>query len=107
MTSNASLPGPPPRAHNIGGDSHCVEAQNVLVPTAAALAAQYKYWLENTIVQKFRDKYNQADARLDLAALAAAASQVIESPCTNTYKISQGKSRSDIYLHDRILTQHS
>ena len=81
-----------------GRDSHCVEAGNSLIPTAATLAAQYKYWLENSIVQMFRDKYNQADARLNLAALAAAASQVIESPCTNTYKISQGKSTS-MYPH--------
>jgi hypothetical protein len=93
MTSNASS------LANIGGDSHCVdsvEAGNVLVPAPASLAAQYKHWLENSIIQQFRDKYNQADARLDLAALGAAASQVIESPCTNTYKISQGKSTSNI-----------
>ena len=103
MTSIASPSGLP----NVdGGDSHCVEAGNILVPTAASLAAQYKYWLENSIVQQFRDKYNQADARLDLAALAAAASQVIESPCTNTYKISQGKSR-DICLRSQFLTRHS
>jgi hypothetical protein len=89
MTSNASPPHP---LSNIGDDSHSVEAGNV-VPTAASLAAQYKHWLENSIGQEFRDKYNQADARLDLAALGAAASQVIESPCTNTYKISQGKVR--------------
>ena len=101
MTSNASPSGILP---NIGGDSPCVEAEIRLVPTAASLAAQYNYWLENTIIQLFRDKYNQADARLDLAALAAAASKVIESPCTNTYKISQGKSRSDIYFHGQILT---
>ena len=43
----------------------------MLVPTAASLAAQYKYWLENTIIQQARDKYNRADALLDLAALAA------------------------------------
>ena len=98
MTSNASPPG---LLSNTGGDSHNVEAVNMLVPTAASLAAQYKYWLENTIIQLFRDKYNQADARLDLAALAAAASKVIESPCTNTYKISQGK-KSYIYLHGQI-----
>ena len=79
-----------------GRDSHCVEAGNGLVPTAATLAAQYKHWLENSIVQMFRDKYTKADARLDLAALGAAASEVIGSPCTNTYKISQGKSTSDI-----------
>ena len=78
------------------GDSHCVEVGNV-VPTAASLAAQYKHWLENTIIQQFRDKYNKADARLNLAALAAAASKVIESPCTNTYKISQGKRVRVIY----------
>ena len=101
MTSNPSPPGPLP---NIGDDSHSVEAVNILVPTAAALAAQYKYWLENTIIQLYRDKYNQADARLDLAALAAAASKVIESPCTNTYKISQGKSRGDIFFYAQILT---
>ena len=102
MTSN-----PHPLA-NIGGDSHCVDAKNVLVPDAASLAAQYKHWLENSIIQEFRDKYNQADARLDLAALAAAASQVIESLCTNTYKISQGKSTSDIYSFIyQILTQHA
>ena len=88
MTSNASLPHP---LSNTNGDSHT--AGNVLVPSAASLAAQYKHWLENTIIQRFRDKYNQADARLDLAALRAAASQVIESPCTNAYKISQGKVR--------------
>ena len=93
MTSNVSPPHP---LANIGGDSHCVEAGNVLVPAPASLAAQYKHWLENSIIQQFRDKYNQADARLDLAALGAAASQVIESPCTNSYKISQGKSTSDI-----------
>jgi hypothetical protein len=105
MTSNASpsppcLPceTPPYFLSNIGGDSHGVEAGNVLVPTPASLAAQYKHWLENTIIQEFRDKYNQADARLDLAALRAAASQVIESPCTNTYKISQGKVQSDIMV---------
>ena len=101
MTSNASPSGP---LLNIDGDQHCVEAGNTLVPTAATLAAQYKYWLENTIVQQARDKYNQADARLDLAALAAAASQIIESPCTNTYKISQGKNGSDISFHGQILT---
>ena len=81
---------------NIGGDSHCVEAENLLVPAAASLAAQYKHWLENSIIQQFRDKYSQADARLDLAALGAAASHVIGSPCTNTYKISQGKSAGDL-----------
>ena len=108
MTSNASPSGPLPNIID-GGDSHYVqvEAGNILVPTAASLAAQYKFWLENTIVQQFRDKYNQADARLDLAALATAASQVIESPCTNTYKISQGESRSDIYLRTQTLTRHS
>ena len=89
-------------------DSHSVEAGSALVPSAASLSAQYKHWLENAIIQEFRDKYNEADARLDLAALAAAASQVIESPCTNTYKISQGKSTSDIYSFIRqILTQHA
>ena len=88
MTSNASqVP---------GRDSHGVEDRNVLVPSPASLAAQYKHWLENSIVQQFRDKYNQADARLDLVALGAAASKVIGSPCTNTYKVSQGKSTSDI-----------
>ena len=80
----------------IGSNSNGVEAGNVLVPTPASLAAHYKHWLENTVVQEFRDKYNQADARLDLAALRAVASQVIESLCTNTYKISQGKVQSDI-----------
>ena len=100
MTSNASPPHrlpsetPPYSLNKIGGDSYGVEAENVLVPTPASLAAQYKHWLENTIHQQFRDKYNQADARLDLAALRAAASQVIKSPCTNTYKISQGKVRA-------------
>ena len=108
MTSNASqVPSPPHPLLNIGRDSHRVEDRNVLVPSPASLAAQYKHWLENSIVQQFRDKYNQADARLDLAALAAAASQVVESPCTNTYKISQGKSRSDICLRSQILTRHS
>ena len=87
MSSKVSLSHPPP---NIGGD--CVEAVNLLVPSAASLAAEYKHWLENSIVQLFRDKYNQADARLNLAALGTAASQVIGSPCTNTYKMSQGKS---------------
>ena len=101
MTLNASPPSPLP---NNGGNSHSVEALNMLVPTAASLAAQYKYWLENTIIQLFRDKFNQADARLDLAALAAAASQVIQSPCTNTYKISQGKKSCGIYFHGQILT---
>ena len=90
MTSNASPLHP---LADIGGDLHCVEARNVVasVPAPASLAAQYKHWLENSIIQEFRDKYTQADARLDLVALGAAASQVIESPCTNTYKISQGK----------------
>jgi hypothetical protein len=88
---------------NIGGD--CVEAGNVLVPDAASLGALYKHWLENSIIQLFRDKYNQADARLNLAALEAAASQVIGSPCTNTYKISQGKNLSE--LHGHILTRHA
>jgi hypothetical protein len=90
MISNRDA-SPPHPLSNTGSDSHSVEAGNV--PTAASLAAQYKHWLENSIVQAFRDKYNEADARLDLAALRAAASQVIESPCTNTYKISQGKVR--------------
>jgi hypothetical protein len=63
---------------------------NVLVPTPVSLAAQYKHWLENSIIQLYRDKYNQADARLDLAALGAAASQVIESPCTNTLTMEHG-----------------
>jgi hypothetical protein len=89
MTSNASPPNP---LANIGGDSHCVQAGIMLFPSAASLGDQYKHWLENSIIQEFRDKYNRADARLNLAALGAAASQVIESPCTNTYKISQGKS---------------
>ena len=93
MTSNASLLDP--LADN-GRDSHCVETGNGLVPTAATLAAQYKHWLENSIIQMFRDKFIKEDARLDLAALGSAASQVIGSPCTNTYKISQGKSTSDI-----------
>ena len=96
MASNASPPFIPKETAPYSlaktrGNSNGVNAGNVLVPTPASLAAQYTHWLENTIVQKFRDKYNQADARLDLAALRAAASQVIESPCTNTYKISQGK----------------
>ena len=95
MASNASQALPHP-LDNIGRDSHCVEARNVLVPSPDSPAAQYKYWLENSIIQEFRDKYNQAGARLDLAALGAAASKVIESPCTNTYKISQGKGTSDI-----------
>ena len=89
MTSNAS---PLDSLADIDRDSHSVEAGNGRVPTAATLAAQYNHWLENSIIPEFRDKYNQADARLDLAALGAAASKVIESPCTNTYKISQGKS---------------
>ena len=92
-TSNASPLDP---LADIGRDSHCVKAGNSLVPTAATLAAQYKHWLENSIIQMYRDKYTNADARLDLAALGAAASQVIGSPCTNTYKMSQGKSTSDI-----------
>jgi hypothetical protein len=87
---------PSPPLANSGGDSHSVEAGNVIVPTPASLGAQYKHWLENSIIQEFRDKYIKADARLDLAALGAAASQVIGSPCTNTYKISQGKCTSDI-----------
>ena len=91
MTSKASPLDP---LADIGRD--CVEAGNGLVPTAATLAAQYKHWLENSIIQMYRDKYTNADARLDLAALGAAASQVIGSPCTNTYKMSQGKSTSDI-----------
>ena len=97
--SNASPPHrlpneiPPYSLNKIGGDSYGVEAGNV-VPTPASLAAQYKHWLENTIIQEFRDKYNQADARLDLAALRDAASKVIENPCTNTYKMSQGKVQS-------------
>ena len=95
MTSNAS---PLDSLADIDRDSHSVEAGNGLVPTAATLAAQYKHWLENSIIPMFRDKYNQADARLDLAALGTAASKVIGSPCTNTYKMSQGKSTSDIYL---------
>ena len=82
---------------NIESDSHSVEAGSALVPSAAFLSAQYNHWLENSIIQEFRDKYNEADVRLDLATLAAAASQIIESPCTNTYKISQGKSMSDIH----------
>ena len=94
MTSNASPPDSDPHA-NISDESHCIEAGNV-IPDPATLAAQYKHWLENTIIQQFRDKYNQADARLDLAALGDAASQVIGSPCTNTYKISQGKSTRNI-----------
>ena len=40
MTSNSSPPHP---LANIGGDSHCVEAGNVLVPSPASLAAQYKH----------------------------------------------------------------
>ena len=71
MTSNSSLPHP---LAKIAGDSYYVEAGNVLVPSPASLAAQYKHWLENSIIQQFKDKYNQADARLDLAALGAAAS---------------------------------
>ena len=70
MTLNASPPASDPLL-NIGGDSPCIEAEIRLVPTAASLAAQYKYWLENTIIQQARDKYNRADALLDLAALAA------------------------------------
>ena len=94
MISNASPLDP---LADIDRDSHCVEAgKNGLVPTAATLSAQYKHWLENSIIPMFRDKYNQADARLDLAALGAAASKVIGSPYTNTYKMSQGKSTSDI-----------
>ena len=91
MTSNASLLDP--LADN-GRDSH--RAETGLVPTAATLAAQYKHWLENSIIQMFRDKFIKKDARLNLAALGSAASQVIGSLCTNTYKISQGKSTSDI-----------
>jgi len=30
-----------------------VEARHVLVPTPASLAAQYKHWLENSIIQQF------------------------------------------------------
>ena len=95
MTSDASQVPPHPLL-NIDHDSHGVEDRNVFVPSAASLAAQYKHWLENSIVQQFRDKYIRADARLNLVALGAAASKVIGSPCTNTYKISQGKSTSDI-----------
>jgi hypothetical protein len=110
MSLNVSSPSPPP---SIAGDcvetGDCVEAGNALVPDAASLGAQYKHWLENSIVQMFKDKYNQADARLNLAALGDAASQAIGSPCTNTYKISQGnlKSMSDIKLHGQILTRHA
>jgi hypothetical protein len=100
MTSNASPDSPPFIPKETAPfslakiNSHGDEAGNVLVPTPASLAAQYKDWLENIIIQEFRDKYNQADARVDLAALRAAASQVIESPCTNAYKISQGEVRA-------------
>ena len=70
MTSNASHAPPPSHPPiNFGHDSYrdCVEAGNVPSPTS--LASQYKHWLENSVIQQFRDKYNQADACLDLAAL--------------------------------------
>jgi hypothetical protein len=65
--------------------------EKVSVPSAATLGARYRYMLENEIIEEFRDKWNGIESLLNITALEKAASSVMGSCCTSTYKISQGE----------------